>query len=280
MNLISEHLMIALTIGLVTGSFSGAFGIGGGTVSTPLLRLILNIDPHVAVGTTMALIIPTALTAAFNYYRKKEIDMSIGRLLVLPAVIGVCAGAVTTQYVHGTTLMLAFAAFVCVAGIDLTFGVVQNLLKSTAEAESNSVTVAVEKTETEVNRIQSREEFTRKRNLVLLGLSAGYVAGFFGVGAGFIFVPCLMYLFKTSIKTAFGTSLLVVSAISIPGTITHAAIGHVDFQLMLSMMGGSIPGSLLGSSLALRLKDSWLRRGFGVAMLCVAAALVANELLR
>lgn len=273
----SENLLIALGIGLVTGSFSGAFGIGGGTVSTPLLRLILNIDPHVAVGTTMALIIPTALTASFNYYRKKEIDMSMAKVMVLPAVLGVCSGAISTQFIRGTPLMLAFAAFVCVAGIDLTFGIVQNLLKKTAEAESLP---AEEKTDTEVSRIQTRELFVRKRNLLLLGLGAGYIAGFFGVGAGFIFVPCLMYLFKTSIKTSFGTSLLVVSAISIPGTITHAAIGHVDFPLMLSMMGGSVPGSLLGSTLALKLKDSWLRRGFGVAMLCVAAALVANELLR
>lgn len=277
MNPFSENLLIALTIGLVTGSFSGAFGIGGGTVSTPLLRLILNIDPHVAVGTTMALIIPTALTAAFNYYRKKEIDMSMAKLMVLPAVLGVCAGAATTQYIRGTFLMFAFAAFVCVAGVDLTFGIVQNLIKRTVEKESSRA--FEEKTETEVNRILTREEFVRKRNLRLLGLGAGYIAGFFGVGAGFIFVPCLMYLFKTSIKTAFGTSLLVVSAISIPGTCTHAALGHVDFSLMLSMMGGSIPGSLLGSTLALKVKDSWLRQGFGVAMLCVAAALVAKELM-
>lgn len=277
MNPFPENLLIALIIGLVTGSFSGAFGIGGGTVSTPLLRLILNIDPHVAVGTTMALIIPTALTASFNYYRKREIDMSMARVMVLPAVLGVCAGAFTTQYIHGKVLMFAFAAFVFVAGIDLSFGIVQKLIKKASEEE---VVLGEPKTDTEVVRILTEEESIRKRNLLLLGLGAGYIAGFFGVGAGFIFVPCLMYLFKTSIKTAFGTSLLVVSAISIPGTFTHAAIGHVDFSLMLSMMGGSIPGSLIGSTLALKLKDSWLRRGFGVAMLCVAAALVANELLR
>jgi uncharacterized membrane protein YfcA len=88
-----------------------------------------------------------------------------------------------------------------------------------------------------------------------------------------------MYLFKTPIKTAFGTSLLVVAAISIPGTITHAIASHVDFPLMFAMMFGSIPGSFLGSTLALRLKDSWLRRGFGIVMLIVAASLAYNELL-
>jgi uncharacterized protein len=267
-------------IGLVTGSFSGAFGIGGGTVSTPLLRLILHIDPHVAVGTTMALIIPTAISASWNYYRKKEIDFSMCRIMVLPAVLGVCVGAFSTQFIHGLHLMLAFAGFVCIAGLDLTFGVVQKLLKDSEEDARVSAILEDEKTETEVIRSLVQKGLDRERSLIILGLFAGLTAGFFGVGAGFIFVPCLMYLFKTPIKTAFGTSLLVVSAIAIPGTMTHLAIGHVDFPLMLSMMGGSIPGSFLGSTVALKLKDSWLRRGFGVAMLCVAAALASNELLR
>ena len=206
--------------------------------------------------------------------------MSMCRIMVLPAVLGVCVGAFSTQFIHGLHLMLAFAGFVCIAGLDLTFGVVQKLLKkSEDEARAISAGLEEEKTETEVSRILARKGLDRRRSLMILGLFAGLTAGFFGVGAGFIFVPCLMYLFKTPIKTAFGTSLLVVSAIAIPGTMTHLSIGHVDFPLMLSMMGGSIPGSFLGSTVALKLKDSWLRRGFGVAMLCVAVALASNELL-
>lgn len=266
MNLDTGNLALALGIGLVTGMFSGAFGIGGGTVSTPLLRLTMSVDPHVSIGTTMALIIPTSISATFNYFRKKEIELKMGLIMVLPAILGVVLGAKATTMVHGTALMIAFAGFVFVVGLDLSFGVVQKLFRRSAEQTPED--------------LKASHANERKSPLVLvaIGLAAGFMAGFFGVGGGFIFVPCLMYLFKTPIKTAFGTSLLVVAAISIPGTITHAIHDHVNFPLMLSMMGGSIPGSFVGSTVALKLKDSWLRRGFGVVMLMVAALLAGNEL--
>lgn len=279
MSLVTGHILLALAIGLVTGLFSGAFGIGGGTVSTPLLRLTLNISAHVAVGTTMALIIPTSISGTFNYIRKKEIDLKMGFTMVSPAVLGVILGAIATTFVHGQVLMLSFAAFVCIAGLDLTFGVVLKLFARSAAKN-------LDQTEAQREELEHREDnrqilghlSKRTIKLLIIGFCAGFMAGFFGVGGGFIFVPCLMYLFKTPIKTAFGTSLLVVAAISIPGTITHAIASHVDFPLMFAMMFGSIPGSFLGSNLALRLKDSWLRRGFGVVMLLVAASLAYNEL--
>lgn len=300
MSLLSGHLLLALAIGLVTGLFSGAFGIGGGTVSTPLLRLSLNISAHVAVGTTMALIIPTSISGTFNYIRKKEIDLKMAFTMVPPAVLGVVLGALATTAVHGTHLMLSFACFVGIAGLDLTFGLVLKLINRSEEVpgplktvsetpavilEAPTIPPGVTYTSTEKDGPEDPHRplwariSKRTIKLLLIGLAAGFMAGFFGVGGGFIFVPCLMYLFRTPIKTAFGTSLLVVAAISIPGTITHAIASHVDFPLMLAMMCGSIPGSFIGSNLALRLKDSWLRRGFGVVMLLVAAGLAYNELL-
>ncbi len=269
MNFFNLHLIGALAIGFITGLFSGAFGIGGGTVSTPLLRLTMDINPHVAIGTTMALIIPTSISAALAYFRKKEIDLYMGFVMVLPAVIGVLMGAALTTFVHGTHLMLLFAAFVCVAGLDLCLGIVNRLFHRQHSNEEQTA---------KSDQMPTKDQRKRLLTLVFIGFLAGFSAGFFGVGGGFIFVPCLMYFFNTPIKTAFGTSLMVVAAISIPGTLAHSYVDHVDFPLMLSMVGGSIPGTLVGSTLALKLKDSWLRRGFGVIMLCVAVMMTGNEL--
>ncbi|MBX9667505.1 MAG: sulfite exporter TauE/SafE family protein [Candidatus Obscuribacterales bacterium] len=267
MNFFDLHLLGALTIGFITGLFSGAFGIGGGTVSTPLLRLTMNVNPHVAVGTTMALIIPTSISAALAYFRKKEMDMYMGSVMVLPAVIGVLLGAALTTVINGTHLMLLFAAFVGVSGLDLSFGIMHRFfVKAPVEFAAGSVSKGSAKSQ------------KRPLTLVIIGFLAGFIAGFFGVGGGFIFIPCMMYFFNTPIKTAFGTSLLVVAAISIPGTLAHSYVDQVDFPLMFSMVGGSIPGSIVGSTLALKLKDSWLRRGFGVIMLFVALMLAVNEL--
>lgn len=74
MNFSINFILEAIAIGLATGIFSGAFGIGGGIVCTPLLRLCLGVSPHMAIGTTMALIIPTSLSGALNYTRKGLVD--------------------------------------------------------------------------------------------------------------------------------------------------------------------------------------------------------------
>jgi uncharacterized membrane protein YfcA len=80
------------------------------------------------------------------------------------------------------------------------------------------------------------------------------------------------------IKAAFGTSLMVVACVAIPGMIAHHNLGHVDVPLAFAMILGSLPGSFIGISVALKLKDSWLRRAFGVVMLVVAAILAGKEL--
>jgi uncharacterized protein len=261
----------ALVIGFLTGLMSGCFGVGGGILCTPLVRMFLDIDPHVAVGTTMALIIPTSVAGALNYIKRKQFDQAMAAKLAPTAVLGTIAGAAATQYVEGQILMLLFALLVCIAGVDLSFSIGENLKKQREkEAAAKGGGEAV---------VSSEPESAKGIGPFIVGLSAGLFAGFFGVGGGFLMVPCLLYFYRFSVKSAFGTSLIVIAAVSIPGTLSHFALMHVDIALALLMIAGSVPGSILGSALALKLKDSFLRRGFGVIMLIMSVVLAMRELL-
>lgn len=263
----------AVVIGFLTGLMSGCFGVGGGILCTPLVRMFLDIDPHVAVGTTMALIIPTSVAGALNYIKRKQFDQDMAAKLAPTAVLGTIAGAAATQWVEGQILMLLFALLVCIAGIDLSFSIGENLKKQ-REKESR------EKEGGEACANPDSEPLPAKGiGPFVVGLAAGLFAGFFGVGGGFLMVPCLLYFYRFSVKAAFGTSLIVIAAVSIPGTVSHFALMHVNLTLALLMIAGSIPGSLLGSALALKLKDSFLRRGFGVIMLIMSVVLAMRELL-
>ncbi len=266
MNFSINFILEALAIGFATGIFSGAFGIGGGIVCTPLLRLFLNVSPHMAIGTTMALIIPTSLSGALNYTRKGLVDKKVSTAMMLPAVVGVLAGAALTKVVHGKMLMLSFALLVVVSGIDLTLGIGKRIMEMRSGGED------------EESKDSESESGKDLKTRIFVGLLAGMLAGFFGVGGGFILVPCLLYFFKLPIKAAFGTSLVVIATVAMPGTITHFLLGHVNISLMLTMMGGAVIGSLVGSSVALRIRDSWLRKGFGVIMITVALVLTWREL--
>jgi len=268
---------------------SGCFGVGGGILCTPLIRIFLDIDPHVAVGTTMALIIPTSIAGAYNYLKRKQVDQVMASKLAPTAVLGTIAGAAATQYVEGQVLMLLFALLVCVAGIDLSFSIGDNLKK---QRERETVPEAITSPETCTSPETSTTEpsapsatradegpSSQGIGPFVVGLAAGVFAGFFGVGGGFLMVPCLLYFYRFGVKAAFGTSLVVIAAVAIPGTLSHFALLHVNVALAVLMIAGSIPGSLMGSALALKLKDSFLRRGFGIIMLIMSVVLAMRELL-
>ncbi|QQR58873.1 MAG: sulfite exporter TauE/SafE family protein [Candidatus Melainabacteria bacterium] len=263
-----QHIFEIIIIGFCTGLLSGAFGIGGGVVCTPLLRLFLGLSAHVAVGTTIAIIIPTSCTGAVNYFRKGLVDFKLALAIGIPAMLGVCFGAYATNLISGNALMISFACLVTFVGVDLTFGILEKFTNK-AKSEPDS--------ESEPDSKPDSKPKPSRLKLALLGITTGLMAGFFGIGGGFILIPALVYLANMTLKEAFGTSLCVVSIVSIPGTITHALLGHVDYWLMIVMMFTTVPASFLGSAIALRTKDSVLKKAFGIIMLIVAITMFFKE---
>ena len=255
-------LLSAVAIGFATGLTSGAFGVGGGLLSTPLLRHLLGASAHVALGTTLALIVPTAIAGALNYLRRNLVAWQLARACAPPAVLGTILGSLATMFVHGQILMLLVAALIAFTGFDFISGFGQRFRP--AAAPDTGALPAMTALDC--------------RNARLVGLAAGFLSGFLGLGGGILMVPCFCYLFRTSIKVAFGTSLLLVALVSIPGTVVHALAGHVNAIMALCMILGSLPGAWLGSSIALRLKESWLRKAFGVLLVGLSVVFAWREL--
>jgi uncharacterized membrane protein YfcA len=93
-----------------------------------------------------------------------------------------------------------------------------------------------------------------------------------------ILVPILTGLLRFPIKMALGTSLAVVAAQAIPGSITHALIGNVDWAIAGGLVIGTIPGARIGSRLAVATEDRKLRATVAIAMAVLAIVFGATEL--
>lgn len=113
----------------------------------------------------------------------------------------------------------------------------------------------------------------------LIGLGAGVMSGYVGVGGGFIMVPLFLSLLNVPMKKASGTSLIAVTILAIPGVIEQAMMGNVDFLVGIAMAVGSIPGAVLGAQLVKFVPERALRILFGAFLLVMAVILVGNELL-
>ncbi len=103
-----------------------------------------------------------------------------------------------------------------------------------------------------------------------IGALVGIFSGLLAVGGGIVMVPAFVRVMRLTLKQALATSLLCVAALSIPGTIVHGLLGHIDWQVALVLAVTSIPFSYIGAKAAVRLRNQTLERIYGVFMFVFA----------
>lgn len=250
------YLFQAMLVGLVTGMFSGTFGVGGGVLTTPAIRLFLGGAPLIALGTPLPVTLPTALTGAWNYHRRQEVDWVVARVVGGAGVLAAILGAFLTTRFSGRFLMLLTALLILLVGIDFASGSRQRRHLGEAETAAS----------------------THRLSMILIGLGGGFLSGFLGIGGGVFMVPAFILILGMHVKRAFGTSLVVVACLAIPGSLVHLALGHVDPFLALGLTLGVVPGAYVGSSFALRAKAGNLANWFGWFMVGIALFFGGQEI--
>lgn len=115
------NLFIAGLIGLVSGIASGLFGVGGGIVMVPAMMFFMNVPIKTAVGTSLAVIIPTALMGTYKHFSQGNVDWKIALSLAPMAIIGGFSGAWLTTIISADNLKKSFGGFLVLVGLRLLF---------------------------------------------------------------------------------------------------------------------------------------------------------------
>jgi len=264
-----KQTLITLAIGLTSGVLSGAFGIGGGIITTPAIRLILGAPALVAVGTPLPVIFPSALSGALTYARKGLVDVRAGLTLGALGSLAAIVGALGTRLVGGNVVLVATAALIFYTAGDMVLQIVRPpRLGLEAAEEADAADALVHPAEVSAVPSQPRSPMGR---LVAIGLAAGFYSGFLGLGGGFVVVPLLTRWLGFPIKRAIATSLLTITILAVPGTVTHALLGHIDWGIALWLAVGVVPGALIGSRITMGSGDRAVRLAFAALLLAVGA---------
>jgi uncharacterized membrane protein YfcA len=268
------RIVLSAVAGVGTGVLSGMFGIGGAVVSTPAIR-VLGASPLAAVGSTLPSIIPSAVTGAFRYRREELIHW---RVVIWTSSAGVAAavgGALLTTVVpgNGHPLMILTAAMVGFSAYRLSRPV------KVPEPESVVAMEGITDAAPGLARPSSGPRRDEPWRLVVIGLAAGGLSGLLGIGGGVLMVPLFTSWVRLSIKEALATSLACVGVLAVPGMITHAALGHIDWLFALPLCVGVIPGARLGAHLTIRSSDRTLRVMVGVILGLLALVYAGGEIL-
>jgi uncharacterized protein len=249
------EFVLGVLTGLVAGVMSGLFGIGGGTVMTPAVQVLLGTPPIIALATPLPAIFPTAITGAWTYRQGGQLDERAAAWIVGPGVLGAIVGAALTDVIDTDLLLVVTALLLAREAVKI----LQGAARREAAGEPSEGT---------------------PMQLAGIGLAAGFVSGLLGVGGGIIIVPLLSGILRMPLKRALGTSLLAIVALVIPGTIVHAALGHIDWAIFAALTVGAVPGARIGARLALGTRERTLRLLVGSFLLVVALAYGAGEVVR
>lgn len=115
-----NYFLIAL-VGLVGGIGSGLFGVGGGAIFVPLLILLCRLDAHVAIGTSLAVIVPTAIVALVTHHGGGMVNWRFAACLAVLAVIGAWLGARLSLQTDAALLRRLFALLLIGISLKLFF---------------------------------------------------------------------------------------------------------------------------------------------------------------
>jgi len=205
-----------LATGTVAGVLAGLFGIGGGIVIVPVLETALGfvgVDPairmHVAVGTSLATIIPTSISSARAHHARKSVDVDIVKRWAVFVLVGALLGAWVASMVHSRVLAIVFASLAFLVAVKmLLFPESRNLA----------------------------EEVPRGPLVPIIPTAIGGFSSMMGIGGGTFSVMTLT-LFNEPIHRAVGTAALFGLVISLPGMLGFAVAGWGDPRIPAGSLG-------------------------------------------
>jgi uncharacterized protein len=232
-----------IILGFIVGVLIGLAGVGGASILTPSL-IFMGIPPVIAIGTDFLYNSITKAFGTLQHLKQKTVDIR----LVKYFSIGSLPAAIISNFLFHFYLSIYYNESL----ILLILGIV---LVSISLITLIQIVFSFELISTWKNK-----EFKDKKTLVIVtGIILGVIVGITSVGAGSLFALFLLYFFNLKSSVLVGTDITHAFILTtIPG-ILMAFYGYIDFCLLLLLLSGSIPGTIIGSKLTLKLSSRFIR---------------------
>jgi uncharacterized membrane protein YfcA len=247
---ITSTAITATLSGSLVGFSLGLIGGGGSILATPLLLYLVGVSPtHTAIGTSAVAVAVNAYINLVVHARAGNVRWRNAIVFAAVGVVGAFAGSSLGKAIDGDRLLFLFGLLMLVVGA--------LMLRNRTN-------------------IDILERPAGIRTDVILGataLFAGAASGFFGIGGGFLVMPCLVLATGMPTIKAVGTSLFAVGVFGTGTAINYAWSGLIDWPVAAKFILGGAFGGFFGMKVALRLADKKgvLNKIFSTLIFVVAA---------
>jgi uncharacterized protein len=232
--------------GLFVGTLVGLTGMGGGSLMTPILVLLLGFSPTVAIGTDIAHGAIFKTIGAVRHRRLGNVQARLSAWMLLgsaPASVFAVWLSTWLSHRHGNSVSSVSGQ---VLGGALIFGCVGLAAKTLVQPKEVA----------DVPFVLTRRD---RIAAVLIGLVGGFVVGLTSVGTGVFFGLSLLVLFPLRARKVLGTDIFHAAALLYVAGFGHFIAGNVDLRAVGWLLIGSIPGILIGSQLSVSVPERPLR---------------------
>lgn len=278
--------LVSLVVGLAVGVLAGLLGIGGGMLLVPAFKLGYAMDSLMCTATSLFTIIPTSVSGAISHIRNKTclpklgVAAGLGGACMSPLGVWLATLSPDWAVMGAAALIIAYSSITmfrkALKAPKVPKGAARagNADAVAKEAAAEDRAAAIERAHAEAPAIGWREAGIG----AAIGLFAGLASGYVGVGGGFIMVPLMMSILHVPMRLTSGTSLIAVMILAIPGTVTQALLGNINWIAGIAVACGSIPGATLGAKLIPKVPERQLRFLFAGFLVVAAVLLVVNQL--
>jgi len=248
------ELLLLAVVGLLAGVLAGFLGIGGGTVMVPVM-VAVGLTGVQAVGTSTLAILVIATAGSLQNWRMGFLNPRRVLLLGLPAIPTSLAGKELATRIPESALLAAFGTFLL---FNIYLVGVKKRVVQAARVEAEGASAA------------SPERLNPTLGRLLIGGTAGFLAGLFGVGGGVIMVPLQILLLQEDIKTAIQTSLGAIVITSLSACFWHSRDGNVIPDVGLVLGIGGLVGVQVSTRFLPKLPDRWVTLMFRALLALLA----------
>lgn len=221
-----EHIIILLVTGAGAGFAGGMLGLGGAFVMTPIQLIVYSamglpedLAVKTAFGTSMLVVLPTAISGSWRHHRNKAVWWKAGLVMGLCCLVAALLGSTLAAHLPGSGLKIAFGVIVLLTAIRM----------ATAREPQYKI-----------------EAVSKPWLWVVWAIPLGFVSGMFGIGGGVIMIPVLVLALRFEMHYAIGTSMAIMMLTSIGGILGYIVNGiGIEGRLEYSLGYVNIPSWLL-----------------------------------
>lgn len=260
-------IVLFAVLGSMAGFLAGLLGIGGGIILVPLFLWVFEatgfsaeVLVHIALGTSLAVIIPTAMSSTFGHRKRGNVQWHQVISLCLGGALGAFAGAWLASLLSGEWLKGLFGTMQLLVALQLVIF---------------SPRLPPERTDP-----------VPPFHLIAVGFAGGLFSAFFGVGGGVIAVPLMVIVLGFPIHLAVGNSSALIVISSLSGALSymyhgwHAdslppfSLGYVNCLVLLLVVPFTVGMARLGVRVASRTTHDKLIRIFAVLLVFVGLRMI------